>query len=79
MIIEKTDLNKLMELYKKAQNTPMIKLSSDPNIKDWATLAWDDVRELQMQLGKKYGYDWERNAIDRDGNVVPLNKVDGNK
>ena len=70
--ISQEDYEKLLELYKSAQTTPMIKFSSDPNEKDQATLAYDKVREFQQELGKKYNYDWEKHAINGEGEVIPV-------
>src|SRR3990167_8435038 len=62
--LDESDLKKLIDLHQRATNTPCIKLSSNPNEKDFATLAWDDVRDFQIELGKKYGYDWQKVAIN---------------
>lgn len=70
--ISADEIKKLTELYLNAQNTPMIKFTSDPNEKDLSTRAWDVVREFQKELGIKYGYDWEKHVIDQSGNVIRL-------
>ena len=70
--ISQNDLEKLLELHKSAQTTPMIKFSSDPKEKDLSTLAWDVLRDFQIELGKKYQYDWEKIAIDRKGEIIQI-------
>jgi len=66
-VLEKEEIKKLLELYNMAQNTPVIKMTSDPNEKDFATLAWDEVREFQIELGKKYHYDWQKVKVNGKG------------
>lgn len=70
--LSKEDFDLLLDLYKTAKTTPVIKFSSDPNEKDLATIAWDSVREFQKALGKKYNYDWEKNACNAQGEVIPI-------
>lgn len=72
LTITKAEIEYLLKLYTDAQNTPVIKFSSDPNEKDQATLAYDRVREFQQELGKKYNYDWEKHAINGKGEVIPV-------
>lgn len=72
IVIEKEDLDELLKLYSKAENTPMIKMTADPKQKDWATLAWEQVTVLQQKLGEKYHYNWEKNAINMKGEVIPI-------
>ena len=50
--------SRLMELYQKARNTPMIAMTTQDALsgKDWATQAWDEVRAYMDELGKRYGY-----------------------
>lgn len=66
------EIKKILKLYTDAQNTPVIKFSSDPNEKDMATQAYDKVREFQQELGKKYNYDWEKHGINEKGEVIPI-------
>jgi hypothetical protein len=71
MKLSEEEHQRLTALYKTAQTTPVIKLTSNPNEKDWATAAWDKVREYMDELGRKYGYDPAKYAINKDGEVVP--------
>ena len=59
ILLEKADLDKLVELTKEAQQTPVIAMSMADGLagRDWATLAWDRVRGKWAELGKKYGFD----------------------
>jgi len=54
----------MKKLVETAQSTPMIKMTSDPNEKDFSTIAWDTVREFQTELGKKYNYDFEKVKVN---------------
>ena len=62
--ISMEDAEKLKILFYDANTTPCIKMTSDPNEKDFSTLAWDKVRDFQIELGSKYGYDWTKHAIN---------------
>lgn len=46
-------------MYRTAQTTPVIALSTKAILegRDWASMAWDDVRHKMDELGKKYGFD----------------------
>ena len=70
--LSELDLGELLRLYKTAEETPVIKFTSDLNEKDLATKAWDRVREFQQQLGKEYGYDWEKFAVNAKGEVIAI-------
>lgn len=70
--LSKEDFDLLLDLYNTAKTMPVIKLTSNPNEKDFSTLAWDSVREFQKKLGKKYNYDWEKNGCNAQGEVVPI-------
>lgn len=60
----------MQKLVVDASNTPMIKFTADPNEKDASTIAWDLVREFQIELGKKYGYDWEKVKVNSETGEV---------
>ena len=66
MKITDEENKKLQDLYKEAQNTPVIAMSVKDGMegRDWATQAWNRVREYMDELGKKYGYDPATHAID---------------
>jgi len=68
--ISEKDLKKLLELYKTAQTTPVITFSV--NEPSFADKAWDNVREFQQELGKKYAYDWEKVAINGKGEIIQI-------
>lgn len=72
LVLAKDEIKKLLELYDRAKTTPMIKMTADPNEKDFATLAWDDVRELQIELGKKYHYDWQKVNVNKKGECFKI-------
>ena len=66
--ISEVDLNKLLELYKKAQNTPVMLVGSV----DLSQEAWNEAGIFQQELGKKYDYDWEKVAINGKGEVIDI-------
>jgi len=68
--VSKEDLDKLLGLYNTAQNTPVITMSVDQP--SFADQAWDIVRKFQQELGKKYDYNWETNAINGQGEIIPI-------
>lgn len=70
--LSKEDFDMLMDLYNTATKTPVIKLTSDPMEKDFSTLAWDAVKEFQIKLGKKYNYNWKKNSVNAQGEVIPI-------
>ena len=59
---------KAAELYKDAQTTPVVTMGVGH--KDWATQAWDRLRDYLNELGKKYGYDPEKAGIDTNTGEV---------
>lgn len=78
-LIKVTDEERLhlLDLYKTAQNTPVIAMSVQEGLdgKDWASQAWNRVREYMDELGKKYGYDSEHYAVHpQTGEVMPYEK-----
>jgi len=66
------DRKRLVELYRTAQTTPMIALSSKDALegRDLATSAWNDVRTFMDSLGKKYGFNSVISAIDPETGIV---------
>jgi len=73
------ETKKLFGLFLSAQHAPMIKFTSDPNEKDLATLAWDLVRNMQIELGKKYGYDHTKTVIMEQGLVYMMTEEEQKK
>jgi hypothetical protein len=58
IVLSEKDRKELAELYHKAEQTPVIKMSmSSPS---WADQAWEEVRTKMDELGKKYGFDPEK-------------------
>lgn len=59
IIIPKDELQELLDLTNKAQNTPVIAMSLRDGLegRDFATQAWDKVRAKWGELGKRYGFD----------------------
>lgn len=59
IVLSEEDRKELAEMYRRAQTTPVIWLPTEynPNPKDWAQQAWDEVRAKMDDLGKKYGFD----------------------
>jgi len=58
MRLEKADLDELIRLTAKARETPAITFSVEPGleVRDWASQAWDKVRDKWDELGRKYGF-----------------------
>lgn len=56
--LSEEDRQELVKLYHEAQTTPVMALSAADMMggRDWASQAWDCVREKMDELGKKYGY-----------------------
>ena len=67
--ITEEEYKRLLELHNRAENTPVIKFNTAD--RDFASLAWDDYRNYMDALGKKYGYDSSKNAINKNREVVP--------
>ena len=59
IILSEKDRKELTELYKRAQTTPVIGFSVQQMIegRDWASQAWNEVRERMDELGTQYGFD----------------------
>lgn len=77
MKLELDELKKLLELTDRATNMPVIAMSVEDGIKgmDWATLAWNNVRDYWQELGKKYNFNPEHvRGIDRKTGEVMVNK-----
>ena len=68
--LDEEETKRMLFLHGRAQNTPMIKMTSDPKEKDFSTLAWDDVREFQIEMGKKHNYDWEKVMVNKENGKV---------
>jgi len=68
------EYKKMVELYQRARNTPVIGFSTKQMIegKDLASLAWDDVRKYQEDMGQKYGYDPKNHGIGAEGKVIKV-------
>ena len=54
IVLSKEDLAGLLELTKKAQETPVILLGG---VADISKMAWDQVREKWKELGVEYGFE----------------------
>jgi hypothetical protein len=71
MKITEQENKHLQDLYKTAKEMPVI--TFDLSQKDWATLAWDRVRDYMDELGMKYNYDPATHAIDpKTGEILPM-------
>jgi hypothetical protein len=59
IVLQKEELDELLELTRKAGTTPVILLPlPDPfSQKDLSAQAWDKVRAKWDELGRKYGFD----------------------
>jgi thymidylate synthase len=75
IIVSEQDYDQVLELYKLAKTTPVIKMTTDPEVKDWSEQAWDRVRDKMDELGQKYGYDPSTHAINKDRQVIPVGDV----
>jgi len=67
MKVTQEECDKLVALYKRAGDTPVIAFSVKDGLdgKDLATLAWNDVRSYYDELAKKYGFNPEKQAINQ--------------
>lgn len=74
IVITEEEHKRLQDLYNKAQNTPVIAMSVKDGLegRDFATLAWNEVRNYMDRLGEKYGYDPATHAVNKDREVVNL-------
>lgn len=70
--LSEDETKKIFGLLLSAQHAPAIKMSSNPNEKDFATQAWDLVREMQTEMGKKYGYDHTEAVIMEHGFIYKM-------
>jgi len=57
-VLEKEDLQELVNLTNEAKTTPVLAMSVRQGLegKDWASQAWERVRDKWDELGKKYGF-----------------------
>lgn len=83
IVLSEEDRKELVELYRKAQTTPVIALSTEDMMagRTWSAMAWDKVRERMKELGKKYGYDPTSPIDPETGEVqtsTPTTKKEGN-
>lgn len=64
----------MVELYQRAKTTPVIGFSTKQMLegKDLASLAWNDVRKYQEEMGRKYGYDPKSHGIGMDGKIIKI-------
>ena len=58
IVLTPEDLDELVKLTTEAKNTPVIALSLRDGLegRDFATQAWNRVRDKWGELGKKYGF-----------------------
>jgi hypothetical protein len=66
IVLSEKDRKEIVKLYRRAQTTPVIGLSVSDMIhgRDFASLAWNNVRKKMTELGEKYGYDPRKHAIN---------------
>lgn len=69
--ISKEDYDEIQRLYREAQNAPVVKLFG---MVDLNKEAWQRVQEYMDMLGKKYGYNPHKNAINSKQEVVPYER-----
>jgi hypothetical protein len=72
MKIAEEEYKELMRLYKEAQETPVVALSTEELLTrgSWSDQAWNRVREYMDELGRKYSYDAAKFAIGKDGELI---------
>lgn len=67
------DLEELLKVTREAEKTPVIAMSLSDGLegRDFATQAWDKVRDKWEELGKKYGFSPHRvKGINKDTREV---------
>jgi hypothetical protein len=74
IVLSEEDRKELAKLYEDAQTTPVIGFSVKDMIegRDWASLAWDRVRDKMDELGQKYGFDPKKVRINKETGEVFL-------
>ena len=74
--LTKAEYEQLQLLYRDAQNTPVIALSSTDALtgRDLSSLAWTAVKDYMDHLGEKYGFDPAKHAIKPNGIVIPYER-----
>lgn len=70
--LSEDDTKELLRLYDRANNTPLIKFTSDFEEKDFSQLAHDRLDNFMKKMAEKYNYDYRTNAINGKGEVVPI-------
>ena len=73
------EYEQLQLLYRDAQNTPVIALSTADALagRDLSSLAWTAVKDYMDHLGKKYNFDPAKHAIKPHGIVIPYERSVG--
>ena len=72
--LSENDRIELVDLYENAQTTPMIQMTTEGN--DWATQAWNTVREKMDELGKKYKFNPETmKGIDKKTGEIIIGEI----
>lgn len=59
----------LLEMYNAARSTPVMMMGRGHRI-NIAQVAWDAVQKYMDGLAGKYGYEADKHAIDKEGNVM---------
>jgi len=73
IIIPKDELQELIDLTHRAEQTPVIALSLADGLsgRDFSAQAWENVRARWHELGRKYGFDpTQVRGIDTDTGEV---------
>ena len=77
MKVTEQERDKLVEIYHRAQNTPVVAMSVKDGLEgnDFASQAWRSVEEYMSELGKKYGYDPKKYAVNpKTCEVIPYER-----
>jgi len=75
MEVTQEECDKLTRLYKQAEDTPVMALSVKDGLegRDFASQAWNLVREYMDALAKKYNYDPQKYGINRKTReIIPI-------
>ena len=78
--LQPDDLQRLLHLTDEAKRTPVIALSMRDGLagRDFASLAWDRVREYWKELGEKYGFNPEEvEGVHRMTGTIILDTGEG--
>lgn len=69
--LNEEDTKEMIDLFHSYEKAPVLSMTGKEE-DSFQYQAQERLHQFQIRMGKKYGYDWSKHAINGDGEVIPI-------